>query len=69
VPYLGAPSIALVGSPDEIAAALEEYRAAGVTQFLFMGYPDLEQMSFFGAEILPRVRERERSAALARGPR
>jgi alkanesulfonate monooxygenase len=69
VPYMGAPSIALVGSPDEIVDALLEYRAIGVTQFLFMGYPDLEQMSFFGAEILPRVRERARSAALARGPR
>jgi hypothetical protein len=25
-----------------------------------MGHPDLDQMRFFGAEILPRVRERER---------
>lgn len=56
VPYLGAPSIALVGSPDEIVDALAEYAAVGVTQMLFMGYPDLEQMAFFGAEILPKVR-------------
>ncbi|TCO46628.1 LLM class flavin-dependent oxidoreductase [Actinocrispum wychmicini] len=56
VPYLGAPSIALVGSPEEIVAALAQYAAIGVTQVLFMGYPDLEQMTFFGAEILPRVR-------------
>jgi alkanesulfonate monooxygenase len=55
VPYLGAPSIALVGSPDEIVDALAAYEAVGVSQFLFMGYPDLDQLDFFGAEILPKV--------------
>lgn len=59
VPYLGAPAISLVGSADEIAEAILEYRAIGVTQFLFTGFPDLEQMRFFGAEIMPRIRERE----------
>lgn len=67
VPYMGAPSIALVGSPDEVVEALFEYREVGVTQFLFMGHPDLEQMTFFGDEILPRVRERERGRLLPRG--
>lgn len=62
VPYLGAPAIALVGSADEIAEAILEYRDVGVTQFLFTGFPDLEQMRFFGAEILPRVRRREAAA-------
>lgn len=56
VPYLGAPAIALVGSADEIASAICEYRKVGVTQFLFIGYPDLEQMRFFGTDILPRLR-------------
>lgn len=55
VPYLGAPSIALVGSADEIARGIGEYREIGVTQFLFAGHPDLEQMRFFGEEILPRL--------------
>jgi alkanesulfonate monooxygenase len=59
VPYLGAPGIALVGSPDEIVDALAAYQAVGVTQFLFMGYPDTDQLTFFGAEILPRVRALE----------
>jgi alkanesulfonate monooxygenase len=59
VPYLGPPSIALVGSPDEIVDALTEYQAIGVTRFLFMGHPDFEQMTFFGEEVLPRVRARE----------
>jgi alkanesulfonate monooxygenase len=59
VPYLGPPSIALVGSPEEIVNALAEYQEVGVTRFLFMGHPDLEQMTFFGEEVLPMVRERE----------
>ncbi|HEU5475944.1 MAG TPA: LLM class flavin-dependent oxidoreductase [Actinophytocola sp.] len=61
VPYLGPPGIALVGSPDDIVEALAEYQAIGVNQFLFMGHPDLEQMTFFGAEVLPMVRARERA--------
>jgi alkanesulfonate monooxygenase len=61
VPYLGPPSISLVGSPADIVAALAEYQSIGITQFLFMGHPDLEQMTFFGEEILPRVRKRERA--------
>jgi alkanesulfonate monooxygenase len=61
VPYLGPPGISLVGSPDDIVAAITEYRMIGVTQFLFMGHPDLEQLTYFGEEILPRVRERERA--------
>lgn len=59
VPYLGPPGIALVGSVEEIVDALFAYQAIGVTRFLFMGYPDFEQMTFFGEEVLPRVRERE----------
>jgi hypothetical protein len=31
----------------------------GVSQFLFMGWPDEEEMIFFGKEILPAIRERE----------
>jgi alkanesulfonate monooxygenase len=61
VPYLGPPSIALVGSPDDIVEAIEAYQEIGVTQFLFTGHPDLEQMTFFGKEILPMVRRREQA--------
>ncbi len=61
VPYMGAPAMALVGSPDEVADALLEYKAAGVTQFLFMGWPDFDEMTIFARDVLPRVRERERA--------
>ena len=59
VPYLGAPSIALVGSFQDIADALWEYKQGGITQFLFMGWPDIEEMKLFSREVLPLVRARE----------
>jgi alkanesulfonate monooxygenase len=62
VPYLGAPAISLVGSADDMVDAIFSYRDIGVTEFLFTGFPDLEQMRFFAAEVLPRVREREAAA-------
>jgi alkanesulfonate monooxygenase len=65
VPVLGAPAISLVGGPEEIAEALFAYREVGVTQFLFMGWPDDEAMSFFAREILPLVRHREQKEGAA----
>lgn len=68
VPYLGAPSIALVGAAEEVADAMMEYRKIGVSQFLLMGWPDLEEMAFFSEAVLPIIRTREESelAACAR---
>ena len=63
VPYLGAPSIALVGSADEVANGIMEYQRIGITQFLLMGWPDLEEMTFFSQEVLPIVRTREHEQA------
>jgi alkanesulfonate monooxygenase len=60
VPYLGSPSIALVGSFEEICDALFVYRDAGVSQFLFMGRPDDREVEYFGQGVLPLVRARER---------
>jgi alkanesulfonate monooxygenase len=59
VPYLGAPSIALVGSAGEIADAILEYKSIGITQFLFMGWPDIEEMGYFSKMVLPIIRSRE----------
>jgi alkanesulfonate monooxygenase len=59
IPYLGAPAIALVGSAEEVAAALLEYKKIGISQFLFMGWPDQDEMIFFGREILPAIRKQE----------
>jgi alkanesulfonate monooxygenase len=59
VPYLGAPAIALVGSAEDVANAIIEYRDIGITQFLFMGWPDIEEMTFFSQAVAPLVRARE----------
>src|SRR5579871_2589388 len=65
VPYLGAPAIALVGSYDDVAKAILEYREAGVTQFLFMGWPDVEEMQVFSRYVAPLVAEQSGQAAPA----
>jgi len=61
IPFLGAPAIALVGSPEGITNAIMEYKRIGVSQFLFLGWPDLEEMTFFSREILPLIRGREQT--------
>jgi len=59
VPYLGAPAIALVGSYENIARVLMNYKKSGVTQFLFMGWPDEEEIVHFGQGVLPILRKME----------
>jgi alkanesulfonate monooxygenase len=63
IPYLGAPAIALVGSFQDIAAAMMDYQAIGVSQFLLMGWPDLEEMTIFSREVMPIIRRREQESA------
>ncbi|HLJ86183.1 MAG TPA: LLM class flavin-dependent oxidoreductase [Candidatus Angelobacter sp.] len=63
VPFLGAPAIALVGSAEEVAAAIMDYKRIGISQFLFMGWPDLEEMAFFSQSVLPLVRAKEQAIA------
>ena len=62
---IGGAAIALVGSPDEIASAIMEYRDVGITQFIFSGWPKLDAMKYFGKEILPLIRIKEQAAARA----
>ncbi len=57
----GTPAIALVGSPEEVATAIIEYKAAGVSQFILSGWPKLDSMEFFGMHVLPLVRSMERA--------
>jgi len=59
----GAPCIAIVGSPRDIADGIEEYVDAGVTQFILAGWPKLESMEFFGEEVLPLIRQPKAIAA------
>jgi alkanesulfonate monooxygenase len=59
VPVLGATSLALVGTPDDVAEALLEYGRAGVSQFILSGWPKRGEMIRFAADVLPRVRAAE----------
>lgn len=61
VPYYGSSSITLVGSPQELADTFIEYKRIGVTQFIIAGWPKLDEMVIFGREVLPLVRQAERS--------
>jgi alkanesulfonate monooxygenase len=68
VPYLGAPAIALVGSYEQVAKAIREYEAAGITQFLFMGWPDLEEMRHFSDGVRPCLGDSQSSPTSERPP-
>jgi alkanesulfonate monooxygenase len=61
VPYYGSSAITLVGSPEDLTDAFLEYKKIGVTQFIIAGWPKLDEMMIFGREVIPRVREAERS--------
>jgi alkanesulfonate monooxygenase len=55
----GAPAIALVGTPEEIAGGILEFKEIGISQFIISGWPKLEEMLFFGRHVLPLVRRAE----------
>ncbi len=49
----------LVGTPDDLAAALIEYGRLGITQFILSGWPEHDEVEIFGREVLPRIRDAE----------
>lgn len=55
----GASAICLVGTPEEIATAIMEYKKAGVTQYIMSGWPTEQEMVQFGEQVIPLVRELE----------
>ncbi|NDZ16182.1 alkanesulfonate monooxygenase [Variovorax sp. WS11] len=50
-------STALVGTPEQVAEALLDYHALGVTTFLIRGFDPLEDAIDYGRELIPRTRE------------
>ena len=55
----GPTAIALVGSAEEVASAVLDYKAIGVSQFILAGWPKLDEMIYFGQAVLPLVRQKE----------
>jgi alkanesulfonate monooxygenase len=40
-----------------VAGAIRTYEEVGISQFLFMGWPDIEEMKRFAGEVRPRLEE------------
>jgi alkanesulfonate monooxygenase len=57
----GAPSVTFLGSYDEVADQILALKELGVTQYILHGWPKWDEMRRFGAEVLPRVRDREQT--------
>lgn len=49
----GANTTALVGTPEQVADALADYHALGVTTFLIRGFDPLEDVVEYGRSLLP----------------
>jgi alkanesulfonate monooxygenase len=54
----GGVGTALVGSYEEVADRIAEYHALGFDDFIFSGYPHLEEAYWFGEGVMPVLRER-----------
>jgi alkanesulfonate monooxygenase len=46
---------ALVGTPEQIIAKIERYKAMGIRSFIFSGYPHLQECELFGKLVLPQL--------------
>jgi alkanesulfonate monooxygenase len=56
----GGAGTALVGSHREVADRIEEYADLGIDEFIFSGYPHLEELYWFGEGVLPILEARGR---------
>lgn len=54
----GGAGTALVGSHVEVADRIAEYAEIGIDEFIFSGYPHLEELFWFGEGVVPLLRER-----------
>ncbi|MBZ7389966.1 FMNH2-dependent alkanesulfonate monooxygenase [Klebsiella michiganensis] len=49
----GGAGTALVGNPQQVAERIREYQALGITNFIFSGYPHLEEAHRFADLVMP----------------
>lgn len=61
VPFRGGPAVAIVGSYDEVAGQIMDFKAAGVNEFIFSGWPNRTELKIFSEQVLPRIRRIEQS--------
>ncbi|MGW6229272.1 LLM class flavin-dependent oxidoreductase [Cellulosimicrobium cellulans] len=62
----GGAGTALVGSHEEVADLIEEYRAAGFDELVLSGYPHLEEAYWFAEGVRPLLDARGFTAPVAR---
>lgn len=62
VAYRGGPALCVVGSYDEVARNLLEYKQAGVSEFILSGWPTRGEMRRFCHHVLPLIRRLESEA-------
>lgn len=48
--------VALVGSPEQVAAKIRGYERLGISTFIFSGYPHLEEARRFGELVMPLLK-------------
>lgn len=48
--------LSLVGTPDELAAALLRYHAVGIDRFLITGYDPIGDARYIGRELIPQLK-------------
>ncbi|HKQ53725.1 MAG TPA: LLM class flavin-dependent oxidoreductase [Pyrinomonadaceae bacterium] len=61
VPHYGPVWTTLLGTPRELADAFLAYKQVGVSEFIISGWPEIDEVETFGRDVLPLVREAERS--------
>lgn len=54
----GGAGTALVGSHTDVADRIAEYAEVGIDEFIFSGYPHLEELYWFGEGVVPILRDR-----------
>ncbi|WP_237568263.1 LLM class flavin-dependent oxidoreductase [Mycolicibacterium lacusdiani] len=54
----GGAGTALVGSHTDVADRIAEYAEIGIDEFIFSGYPHLEELYWFGEGVVPVLRQR-----------
>ena len=65
----GGAGTALVGNPEQVAARIREYQALGIDNFIFSGYPHLEEAHRFAELVMPLLPgAKHRDTSINTGP-
>jgi alkanesulfonate monooxygenase len=63
VAYRGGPALCIVGSYQEVAHYIHSYKTAGISEFIFSGWPTRNEMHTFFTHVAPLIRKLEATEA------